>query len=135
VLIIVPGPPAIAAAKAVDKSAIVPAAVFIIVEIVLAAETISVILLDGIGPGKAGAAPIAILLSIALLANLGVVCSVAAAVAANAARQSKHKVARAPSGWLHAVSSSAEGIDFAAGYTGGVDVAAAAARPAMPASR
>jgi hypothetical protein len=135
VLIIVPGSPAIADAETVDKSAIVPAAVFIIVEIVLVAETISVILLDGIGPGKAGATPIAILLSIALLANLGVVCSVAAAVAANPARQSKHKEARALSGWLPAVSSTAEGIDFATGDSGGVDVAAAAARPAMPASR
>jgi hypothetical protein len=67
---------------------------------VLVAETISVILLDGIGPGKAGAAPIAILLSIALLANLGLVCSVAASIAASSARQSKHEGARALSGWL-----------------------------------
>jgi hypothetical protein len=49
------------------------------------AESISVILLDEIDPEKAGAAPIAILPSIALLANLGVVCSVAAAIAANSA--------------------------------------------------
>jgi hypothetical protein len=135
VLIIAPGPSAIGAAETVDKSAIVPAAVFIIVEIVLVAETISVILLDEIDPEKAGAAPIAILLSIALLANLGVVCSVAAAIAAKRARQSKHQGARALSGWLAAVSSRAEGIDFAAGDTGGVDVAAPAARPAMPTSR
>ena len=94
-MIIAPGPSAIGAAVTVDKSAIVPAAVFIIVEIVLVAETISVILLDEIDPEKAGAAPIAIFLSIALLANLGVVCSVAAAIAANSARQSKHEGARA----------------------------------------
>ena len=93
-------PPAIGIAETVDagKPAIVPAAVFIIVEIVLVAETISVILLKEIGPLNQGAAPIAILLSMALLANLGLICSIAAASAANSVRQSKQGGARALSG-------------------------------------
>lgn len=64
--------PAIGAVEPVDaaRSAIIPAAVFIIVEIILVAETISVILLKEFDPRNPGAAPIAVLLSIALLANL-----------------------------------------------------------------
>jgi hypothetical protein len=91
VSIIVSERTAFQAGEAVDtvKRAILPAAVFIIVEIVLVAEAISVILLREMDPGNPGAAPIAILLSVALLANLGVVTSMAAAIAANSVRQSK----------------------------------------------
>jgi hypothetical protein len=77
------------------KPAIVSAAVFIIVEIVLVAETIAVILLKEIDPRHPGAAPIAILLSMTLLANLGLVCGIAATIAANSVRLSKHERARA----------------------------------------
>lgn len=110
-------PPAIGAAETVDtgKPAIVPAAVFIIVEIILVAETISVILLKEIDPRNPGAAPIAILLSMALLANLGLICSIAAASAANSVRQSKHGGDRALSGSFAAVSAGDEGIEAATG--------------------
>ena len=90
-------PPAIAAAEPVDtgKAALVPAAVFILVEILLAAETISVILIKDIDSRNPGAALIDILLSVALLANLGIVCGIAAARAAGAVRQSRHSSAAA----------------------------------------
>jgi hypothetical protein len=88
------------------KPAIVSAAVFIIVEIVLVAETIAVILLKEIDPRHPGAAPIAILLSVTLLANLGLVCGIAATIAANSVRLSKHERARALRG-------GAEGIESA----------------------
>jgi hypothetical protein len=77
------------------RPTILPVAVFIIVEIVLVAETISVILLKEMGPRNTGAAPIAMLLSVALLANLGLVCGVAAAVASDSVRRSKRARARA----------------------------------------
>jgi hypothetical protein len=91
VSIIASGPPAIGAAEpvAVVRSALVPAAVFILVEIMLVADTVSVILLKEIDPRKSGVAPIAILLSMALLANLGLVCSVVAASVAKSVRRSK----------------------------------------------
>ncbi|MGO8939008.1 MAG: hypothetical protein ACLQLO_18485 [Mycobacterium sp.] len=84
--IITPGSRAIGATEKAGnaKPAILSAAVFIIVEVVLVAETIAVILLKEIDPRNPGAAPIAILLSMTLLANLGLVCSVAATIAAMA---------------------------------------------------
>jgi hypothetical protein len=101
-------PPAIGAAETVDtgKTAIVPAVAFIIVEIVLVVETISVILMKEIDPRNPGAALIAILLSMALLANLGVVCGIAAARAAESVRQSKRRVAYAVSDWSGVVRTS-----------------------------
>ncbi len=77
------------------KPIVWPAAVFITVEVLLVAETISVILLDRIDPRNPGAAPIAILLSVALLANLGLVCGVAAAIAADSIRRSQRARASA----------------------------------------
>jgi hypothetical protein len=92
VSIIASEPLAIEAGEAVGapKLAILPAAVFIIVEIILVAESISVILLKEIGPQHPGTAPIAMLLSMALLANLGLVCGLAAASVAGSVRQIKH---------------------------------------------
>jgi hypothetical protein len=92
VSIIASEPLAIAAAEAakVPKRAILPAAAFIIVEILLVAESISVILFKEMDPGHPGAGPIAMLLSMALLANLGLVCGLAAASVAGSIRQSKH---------------------------------------------
>ena len=95
------------------KPAIVSAAVFIIVEIVLVAETIAVILLKEIDPRNPGAAPIAILLSMALLANLGLVCGIAATIAANSVRQSKRERARALRGRFRGAHGGAEGIESA----------------------
>jgi hypothetical protein len=69
-------------------TAILPAAAFIVVEILLAAETIWVILLQEINPRSPAAAPLAILLSVALLANLGLVCGAAAAITASPFRRS-----------------------------------------------
>ncbi|HTX96882.1 MAG TPA: hypothetical protein VME67_19730 [Mycobacterium sp.] len=79
------------AAETVDtvRRATLPAGIFIVVEILLAAETIVVILLGEMDPRNPGAAPIAILLSVALLANLGLVCSVAAVLAADSVRRSR----------------------------------------------
>jgi len=71
------------------RPAVWPAAAFIMVEIILVAETISVMLLKELDPTKPGAAPVAVLLSIALLANLGVVCTVAAASAARSVRRAR----------------------------------------------
>jgi hypothetical protein len=90
-----PGPPAIRTDQIVEtgKSPWVLAAVFIVVEIVLMAETISVILLGGREQPNPGVTPIAILLSTALLANLGLVCSFIAASAASAVRRSRRAVA------------------------------------------
>lgn len=82
------------------KPAVVLSAIFIIIEIVLAAETIAVILLKEIGPKNPGSAPIAVLLSIALLANLGVVSSVAAADAASSVREWKRDRDHKLSGWF-----------------------------------
>jgi hypothetical protein len=91
VSIIDPEPPAIRTGETVEtgKSALVLAAIFIVVEIVLMAEAISVILLEGSERRNPGAAPIAILLSTALLANLGLVCTFIAASAASAVRRSR----------------------------------------------
>ncbi len=90
--IIASEPPVIGTAEPVDiaRSAIIPTAVFIIVEIILVAEAISVILLKEIDLRNPAATPIAILLSMALLANLGIVCSMAAASAANSIRKPKY---------------------------------------------
>src|SRR5690242_18007547 len=67
VLIISSEPPASGAVEPVDVvKPFVPAAIFIAVEILLAAETISVVLLRAIDPQNPGAAVIAILLSVAL---------------------------------------------------------------------
>ncbi len=74
------------------KPAALPAAVFIVVEILLAAETIWVLLLGELDPRAPAAAPLAILLSVALLANLGLVCGAAAAVAADAIRRSDREL-------------------------------------------
>jgi hypothetical protein len=92
VSIITSEPPAIGTAEPVDsaRSAIIPAAVFIIVEIILVAEAISVILLKEIDLRNPAATPIAILLSMALLANLGIVCSMAAASVANSIRKPEY---------------------------------------------
>ena len=122
------GPTAIEDAETVDnvKPAILPAAVFIIVEIVLVAETISVILLKEMDPRNPAAAPIAILLSVALLANLGLVCSVAAASAADSVRRSNRARARALSGRFAAVGAPAEGTDSADVDLAGVDFPAPA---------
>jgi hypothetical protein len=100
-------PPAIGAGEIVEtgKSALVLAAIFIVVEIVLMAETISVILLEGSERRNPGAAPIAILLSAALLANLGLVCTFIAASAASAVRRSR-LVGAIPVASFAAVSSS-----------------------------
>jgi hypothetical protein len=89
--IIASEPLAIEAGEAVGapKLAILPAAVFIIVEIILVAESISVILLKEIGPQHPGTAPIAMLLSMALLGNLGLVCGLAAASVAGSIRHLK----------------------------------------------
>lgn len=104
---------AIEAPETVDtaKPAIVPAAVFIIVEIVLVAETISAILLNELDPRNPGAAPITILLSVALLANLGLVCSLAAAIAAESVRRSNRARVRALSSSFPAVSAPAAGVE------------------------
>lgn len=87
-------PAAVGGAETVGtvKRAIALTAVFIIVETVLVAETIWVILFNGIDVGNPCSAAIGILLSIALLANLGTVCGVAAARAAESARQSKYRL-------------------------------------------
>jgi hypothetical protein len=122
------------------KPAIVSAAVFIIVEIVLFAETIAVILLKEIDPRHPGAAPIAILLSMTLLANLGLVCGIAATIAANSVRRSKHERARALRGPFASLSGGAEGIESAdREISGVVDVPAqktmlGRTRPRMPTS-
>ena len=102
------------------KPAIVSAAVFIIVEIVLFAETIAVILLKEIDPRHPGAAPIAILLSMTLLANLGLICGIAATIAANSVRRSKHERARALRGPFAALSAVAGGIESATVTSPGV---------------
>jgi hypothetical protein len=101
--------------------AILPVVAFIVVEILLAAETIWVILLKDIALRSPAAAPLAILLSVALLANLGLVCSAAAAVAADAIRRSN----RAPSGSFASVGADADGA---------VEAGSPSAPPAMPAS-
>ncbi len=105
--------PAIGAVEPVDaaRSAIIPAAVFIIVEIILVAETISVILLKEFDPRNPGAAPIAVLLSIALLANLGLVCSIAAASVAKSIPRSEYEEGPPLSGWSAAAGLSGDGIE------------------------
>ncbi len=108
------------------KPAILPAAVFITVEIVLVAETISVILLRELDPRNPGAVPIAILLSVALLANLGVVCSVAAAIAADSVRRSDRARARA-------LISSFTAVSAPAGETESTDCDVAGAGLSVPA--
>jgi hypothetical protein len=81
--------PPVTVAKTVEttKRAIVPAALFIAAETVLVAETISVLLLKEIDLRNAAATPIAILLSMALLANLGILCGMAATTAASSIRK------------------------------------------------
>ena len=74
------------------KRTIALAAVSIIVETVLVAETIWVLLFNGIDVGDPWSGAIGALLSVALLANPGIVCGVAAARAAESARQSKHRL-------------------------------------------
>jgi hypothetical protein len=130
------GQTAIEASERVDtvKPAILPAAVFIIVEVVLVAETISVILFKDMDPRNPGAAPITILLSVALLANLGLVCSVAAAIAAESVRRSNRARARALSSSLAAVSAPAAGVESAQRNAAGIDLAAPEVAPLMPAS-
>jgi hypothetical protein len=129
------GQTAIEASETVDtvKPAIVPAAVFIIVEVVLVAETISAILLNELDPRNPGAAPITILLSVALLVNLGLVCSVAAAIAAESVRRSNRARVRALSSSFPAVSAPA-GVESAQRDVAGTDLAAPAAAAPMPAS-
>lgn len=86
-----PLPPTIGTDETAEtgKSAIVLAALFIVVEILLMAETIGVILHEGSEDRYPGQAPVAILLSTALLANLGLVCTVIAGSAANVVRRSR----------------------------------------------
>ncbi len=131
------------------KPTLWPAAVFIVVEIVLVAETVSVILLDEVDPRNPGAAPIAILLSVALLANLGLVCGVAAAIAADSARRLRRAEASALIDSFTAVGSPLAGMESAgfaspacgaiprrgpAWHTDSEDLASGLAASAMPAS-
>jgi Zn-dependent protease with chaperone function len=122
-----PPPPAIRTGETVetDKSPWVLAAVFILVEIVLMAETISVMLLGGSEQRNPGATPIALLLSTALLANLGLVCSFIAASAASAVRRSR---------CAEAASFSAEVAESPDDYPSAVDVLGSAANPGTAAS-
>ena len=120
-------------------SAMVLAAVFIVVEIVLMAETISVILLGGSEQRNPGAATIAILLSTALLTNLGLVCTFIAASAASAVRRSRRAEA-VPVAIVAAVSCSAEAAESSDGCISPIGVIGLAADPgtagsaSMPAS-
>lgn len=115
------------------KRAILPAAVFIIVEILLVAETILVILRKDIDRGNPAAAPITILLSLALLANLGFVCGLAAATAGESIRRSNRARAGAL-GSLRAVSASDAEVESAQRDVAGIDGAAPEAASPMPAS-
>jgi hypothetical protein len=117
-----PQPPAISTDEIVEtgKSPWVLAAVFIVVEILLMAETISVILLGGSGERNPGVAPIAILLSTALLVNLGLVCSFIAASAASAVRRSR-RAGAVPVPSFAAVGCGAEGAESMAGDLSAVD--------------
>ena len=101
-LIIAPEAATTTAAKTTHtaRPAILPAALFIVVEIVLVAEAVLVILLKQLDARNPGAAPIAILLSVALLANLGLVCTMAAAITGDAVRHWKRERARELSGWF-----------------------------------
>ena len=116
------------------KPAILAAAVFIIVEVVLMAETISVILLKDMDPRNPGASAIAILLSVALLANLGLVCSMAAAIAAQSVRRSNRARVRAFSSSFPAASAPVAGVDSEQCDVAGADLAAPEAAHPMPAS-
>jgi hypothetical protein len=116
------------------KSAILPAAIFIVVEVVLVAETISVILLQDMHSRNVGAVAIAILLSVALLANLGLVCSMAAAIAAQSVRRSNRARARAFSSSFPAASAPVAGVDSAERDVAGADLPAPDVAPRMPAS-
>lgn len=117
-----PQPPAVRTDEIVEtgKSPWVLAAAFIVVEILLMAETIIVILLGGSEPRNAGVTPIAILLSTALLANLGLVCSFIGASAASAVRRSRR---------AEAASFSAEVAESPDDYLSAVDVLGSAANP------
>lgn len=131
-------PPAISTDEIVEtgKSPWVLAAVFILVEIVLMAETISVMLLGGSEQRNPGATPIALLLSTALLANLGLVCSFIAASAASAVRRSRRAVA-VPVPSFAAVGCGAEGAESTAGaadVVGSVTDPGTAASAAIPTS-
>jgi hypothetical protein len=70
------------------KPTIVPPGVFIFVEAIRLAETVSVILLQVVDPPNRRAVLIALLLSMALLGNF--VCGMVAARAAGFVRQSEH---------------------------------------------
>jgi hypothetical protein len=115
------------------KPAIVLAAVFIFVEAILLAETVSVILLKEVDLRNPGAVLIALLLSMALLGNF--VCGMVAARAAGFVRQSEHSkhVGAGPiSDWFAVVSGSHAAIGCAAGADiAGVDLAAPASASAM----
>jgi hypothetical protein len=130
-----PQPPAITTDEIVEtgKSPWVLAAVFIVVEIVLMAETISVILLGGSEQLHRGVTPIAILLSTALLANLGLVCSFIAASAASAVRRSR-RAGAIPIPSFTAISCGAEGVESMAGDLAAVDVVTSANGPDTAAS-
>ena len=130
-----PQPPAIRTDEIVEtgKSPWVLAAVFIVVEILLMAETISVILLGGSGERNPGITPIAILLSTALLANLGLVCSFIAASAASAVRRSR-RAGAVPVPSFAAVGCGAEGVDSLAGDPSAVDVVGSVTDPGTAAS-
>jgi hypothetical protein len=125
--IITPGA-AMDAAETTDttRPAILPAAAFIVVEIVLVAETVLVILLKELDVRNPGAAPIAILLSVALLANLGLVCGLAAAITGDAVRHWKRERARELSGWFALFSDDPGLVGSADGDLAPVDVAAPA---------
>jgi hypothetical protein len=103
---------------------LVLAAVFIAVEVVLMAETIVVVLVEGSEHRNPGAAPIAFLLSTALLANLGLVCAFIAASAADAVRRSRRAEGDLAS--FAAVSSSTENAESMADYISAVDVVGSA---------
>jgi hypothetical protein len=108
--------PAIAAVEPMDtaKSAIIPVVVFIVVQIMLAAETIWVIFREELNPWYPGAVPIAGLLSITLLADFALVCSVAATLAVQSIRQSQHVRGRELHAWSDVVQPIIERIDFGA---------------------
>jgi hypothetical protein len=130
-----PQPPAIRTDEIVEtgKSPWVLAAVFIVVEILLMAEAISVILLGGSGERNPGITPIAILLSTALLANLGLVCSFIAASAASAVRRSR-RAGAVPVPSFAAVGCGTEGAESMAGDLWAVDAVGSVTDAGAPAS-
>ena len=128
-------PPTIETAEPVTaKAAIVSTTVFIFVEAILVAETVSVILLKEADPRNAGAVLIAGLLSMALLGNF--VCGIIAARAIGfmgRSAQAKNESGPALPDWFFVVAASGAtrstvrpGADFAE-----VDVASADADRAL----